>query len=156
MEKKKEVLTVHSGEAEQPFKWSIGKYGSKFLAELRDNKKIFGIRCPRCHRVYVPVRNICGRCFLPLEELVELTGKGTLVTFTVLNYGFVDPETGKERPVPYTWAFIRLDGADNSFVHMVEETDLAKIKIGMRVEPVFEEERRGRLMDIRHFRAIKD
>ena len=149
------LLSVSSGEAEQPFEWSIGKHGSKFLTELRDNKRLMGIRCPKCGKVSVPPRNVCGDCFVAQDELVPLSGEGEVTTFTVLNFGFVDPETGRQKPVPYTWAFIKLDGADNSFIHYVEETDLEKLRIGMRVRVVFEEERKGALLDIKHFETIE-
>ena len=155
MEEKKELLTISSGEAEQPFEWSIGKYGSKFLAELRDNARIVGIRCPKCQKVLVPPRKVCGDCFVEMDEIVPLSGEGTLNSFTVLNFGFVDPSTGKQKPVPYTWAFINLDGADNTFIHYLDETDLGKLKIGMRVRAVFEEDRKGQLLDIKHFETIE-
>lgn len=157
MEKQKpELLTITSGEAEQPFNWSCGKYTSKFLCELRDHKRIVGIRCPKCEKVYVPPRNVCGECFVPMDEIVEFSGKGTVVTYTVLNFGFVDPDTGLQKPVPYTWAFIKLDGADNTFIHYVEETDPEKLHVGLRVQAVFEEERKGHLLDIRHFEIIEE
>lgn len=155
MENKKEFLTISSGGAEQPFEWSVGKYGSRFLAELRDNCRIVGIRCPKCRKVLIPPRRVCGECFVPMDEIVPLSGEGTVNTFTVLNFGFVDPNTGRQKPVPYTWAFINLDGADNTFIHYLEETDLSKLHIGMRVKAVFEEVRHGHLLDIRHFETIK-
>ncbi|MFH1136234.1 MAG: Zn-ribbon domain-containing OB-fold protein [Pseudomonadota bacterium] len=155
MAEKKILLSVGSGEAEQPFEWSIGKHGSKFLLELRDNKRLVGVRCPKCRKVYTPVRKVCGDCFTAMDEIVPLSGEGTVATFTVLNFGFVDPDTGRQKPVPYTWAFINLDGSDNSFIHFVEETDLEKLHIGMRVRAVFEEERRGTILDIKHFETIK-
>jgi hypothetical protein len=154
MEQKSERIFITSGEAEQPFEWSIGKYGSKFLLELRDNKRIVGIRCPQCHKVFVPPRKICGECFVPMDEIVPLSGEGSINTYTVLNFGFVDPDTGLQKPVPYTWAFIDLDGADNTFIHYVEETDLNKLHVGMRVRAVFEEQRTGKLLDIKHFETI--
>ena len=89
-----------------------------------------------------------------MDEIVPLSGKGSLITYTVLSFGFVDPDTGKQKPVPYTWAFIRLDGTDNTFVHYVLETDTEKLHVGMRVQAVFEEERKGHLLDIRHFETI--
>ncbi|MEW6440211.1 MAG: Zn-ribbon domain-containing OB-fold protein [bacterium] len=156
MEKQRELLAIRSGEAEQPFEWAAGKYTSRFLAELRDRRRIVGIRCPKCRKVMVPPRNVCGECFVPMDEIVPLSGKGTLVTFTVLSFGFVDPDTGKQKPVPFTWAFIQLDGADNHFLHFIEETDPARLKVGMRVEAVFEDERKGHLLDIRHFKTIAD
>ena len=155
MEQKPERLFITSGEAEQPFDWSIGKHGSKFLQELRDNKRIVGIRCPQCHKVFVPPRKVCGECFVAMDEIVPLSGEGTVNTYTVLNFGFVDPDTGLQKPVPYTWAFIDLDGADNTFIHYVEETDLDKLHVGLRVRAVYEENRTGRLLDIKHFETIE-
>jgi uncharacterized OB-fold protein len=154
-EQEKERLAVTSGGAEQPFEWSVGRYTSKFLAEIRDHKRIVGIRCPQCQKVMVPPRKVCGDCFVPMSEIVELSGKGTVDTFTVLAFGFVDPSTGREKQVPYTWGFIRLDGADNTMIHYIDETDPEKLRVGMRVEAVFEEERHGDLLDIRHFRTLE-
>ena len=154
MEQKSERLFITSGDAEQPFEWSIGKHASKFLLELRDNKRMVGIRCPQCKKVFVPPRKVCGECFVTMDEIVPLSGEGAINTYTVLNFGFVDPETGLQKPVPYTWAFIDLDGADNTFIHYVEETDLNKLHVGMRVRAVFEDNRSGRLLDIKHFETI--
>jgi len=155
MEEKKELLTVQSGEAEQPFNWAMGKYVSKFMTELRDNKRIVGVRCPQCKKVYVPPRQVCADCFVSMTEIVPLSGKGSIYCFTVLSFGFVDPDTGKQRPVPYTWAFIALDGADTCLPHFVDLADPKKLKVGMRVEAVFEEKRRGHLLDIKHFKVIE-
>ena len=153
---KKDLLTLSSGEQSQPFQWSAGRYGSKFLTTLRDQKKILAVKCSSCGRVYVPPRRVCGKCFAEMTEWVEVGPQGTLTAFTVLMFSFVDPETGEERPVPYGYGYIRFDGADNSFPHFLDETDYRKIKIGARVEPVFEEKRRGHLLDIKHFRLIRE
>jgi uncharacterized OB-fold protein len=153
---KKDLLTIYSGEMAQPFNWSVGRYGSKFLTELRDHKKIFGIKCPSCGRVYVPPRRVCGRCFVEMFDWVELPPRGTLAAFTVLMFSFVDPDTGLERPVPYGYGYVKFDGADSTFPHFLEETDYKKIKIGQRVEAVFEEKRRGHLLDIKYFRILSE
>jgi len=153
---KKDFLTISSGEQAQPFNWSVGRHGSKFLAALRDHKKILGIKCPSCQRVFVPPRRVCGRCFVEMSDFVELPPRGKLTAFTVLMFSFVDPDTGKERPVPYGYGYVQFDGSDNTFPHFLEETDWKKIKIGQRVEAVFEEKRRGHLLDIKHFRLVKE
>lgn len=150
-----ERLVIHSGEAEQPFRYAVGRYGSKFFMELRDHKRIFGIRCPKCKKVYVPPREICGPCFERMEELVEVKPTGTLVAFTILRFSFLDPDTGKQKPVPYGYGFIRLDGSDNAFQHFIEIVDESKIKIGARMRAIFRDKRKGTLGDIRHFEVIK-
>ncbi len=153
---KKDLLVLSSGDQSQPFEWSVGRYGSKFLTALRDHKKILGIKCSSCGRILVPPRRVCGRCFAEMSEWVEVGPQGTLTAFTVLMFSFVDPDTGTERPVPYGYGYVRFDGADNTFPHFLDETDYRKIRIGTRVEPVFEEKRKGTLLDIKYFRILSE
>lgn len=152
---KQERLVMHSGEAEQPFRYAVGRYGSKFFMELRDHKRLLGIRCSKCGKVYVPPREVCGPCFQRMEDLVEVGSTGTLVAYTILRFSFLDPETGKQKPVPYGYGFIRLDGSDNAFQHFIEIRDESKIKIGARMRAVFREKRKGNLADIRHFEVLE-
>jgi uncharacterized OB-fold protein len=149
-----ELLSISSGEASQPFNWSVGKHGSYFLQQLRDHKRIVGIRCPKCKRVYVPPRPVCGRCFAAMDEMVPLSDEGTIYVCTIVQFGFVDPSTGVQRPVPYTWAFVKLDGADTCLTHFLDSVDPEKVKVGARVKAVFEEKRTGNLMDIKHFAVL--
>ena len=56
---KEDLLTIHSAkEAEQPFLYSVGRYGSRFLEEMQKNKRFVGVRCPKCRKVYVPPREV--------------------------------------------------------------------------------------------------
>jgi uncharacterized OB-fold protein len=139
-----------------PYEWSIGKYGSKFFHEIREQKRFIGIRCNQCGKVYVPPRRLCGPCFRELDELVPLSNRGTIMAFSVVNYPFIDPDTGVQRPIPYTYGYIKIDGADTIFSHIINETDVKKIKIGMKVEAVFKErvEMQGNIRDIRYFEII--
>jgi uncharacterized OB-fold protein len=149
-----ERLVIHSGEGGQPFNYAVGLHGSKFLTELRDNKRLMGIRCPACGKVYIPPRRVCGACFVENTEWVEVGPKGVIGTYTIVRYAFIDPETGHQKPVPYGYGFIRFDGADTYFQHFVEITDESRLKIGVRVEPVFAEERKGTIRDILYFKIL--
>ncbi len=151
----KELLIIDSGSARQPFHYAIGLHGSKFFEALRDHKKILAIRCPRCGKVYVPPRGVCGECFVELHEFVEVGPGGSIGTFTILRYNFIDPETGEQKPVPYGYGFIKLDGADTLFQHYIDIEDETKVKIGARVEPVFAENRKGTIKDILSFRIVE-
>lgn len=148
-------LTIRT-ETPMPYEWSIGKYGSRFFQEIRERNQFIGIRCPNCNNVYVPPRRVCGPCFKELEELVELPNRGTLTAYAVVNYPFIDPNTGKQRPIPYTYGYIKIDGADNIFSHIINETDVDKIKVGMRVRAVFleKEAMQGHVNDIKHFEIV--
>jgi uncharacterized OB-fold protein len=156
MGKEKYPLLTITSELEQPYSYSLGRYGERLVRELRDHKKIVGSKCPQCGRVYLPPRQVCGRCFKRMDEFVEVSTKGTIDSFTVVHFSFIDPETGEKRPVPYGFGRIMLDGAYSGFVHFLEESNLDKLKIGLRVEAVFEEKRTGNFRDIKHFKIVED
>jgi hypothetical protein len=140
-----------------PYAYSAGRYLSRFLVALRDEGKILASRCSACATVLVPPRLVCGQCFAEMREFVEVGPQGTLTTFSVINFPFIDPFTGAERPVPYGYAIIQLDGCSNRFPHFLEETNLERLRIGLRVEAVFkpQSERVGAMTDIIHFRIIE-
>ena len=54
------------------------------------------------------------------------------------------------------YGYIRLDGADSIFSHIINETDLSKIKVGMRVRAVFKDKKdmQGNIQDILHLEII--
>jgi uncharacterized protein len=150
-----EHIVIESGEAAQPFDYAVGMHGSRFFKELKDNKKIMGIRCPKCGKVYVPPRGVCGPCFQEMSEFVEVGPGGNIGTYTILRFAFIDPETGQQKPVPYGYGFIKLDGADTLFQHYIDIEDEKKVKIGARVEPVWANERKGTIKDIQYFRVVE-
>jgi len=150
----KEHIVIDSGDAVQPFNYAVGMYGSKFFTELRDNKRLLGVRCPKCKKVYIPPRSVCGPCFEEMTEFVEVGPGGAIGTYTILRFAFIDPETGQQKPVPYGYGFIKLDGADTLFQHYINIEDEKKIRVGARVEAVFADERKGTSRDIQYFRVV--
>jgi uncharacterized OB-fold protein len=128
----------------------MGAITSKFFIEIRDRKKILGIKCPQCNVVFVPPRSTCGRCFSLLKEWVEVSNRGTLQTYTVVHY----PTPVQPVPPPLIYGIIKLDGADTGLAHLISETDYERLSIGMRVEAVFKEERAGNMLDIKYFKPI--
>jgi uncharacterized OB-fold protein len=141
---------VYESRIKVPYTWSVGEVGSRFLIELRDHKKIYGTRCPKCDRVYLPPKKTCGQCFSNLHEWVEVGPQGTLITYTLVHY---------ESPVmpmkpPFAYGIILLDKANTGLVHLLGELNFDEIQSGVRVEAVFKDERTGDIMDIRYFRPI--
>ena len=133
-----------------PYLYSAGPVVSRFLCALRDEKKILGIKCPKCGLVYVPPRATCGKCFSEMSEWKELTGKGTLETFTVVNY----QEPTQPAKAPFILGVIKLDGADTGLPHLIGEASEKDLSIGMQMEPVFQENRTGHILDIKYFKPI--
>jgi uncharacterized OB-fold protein len=145
----KDVWLYH-GQIYIPNTYSAGAVGSRFLIELRDNKRIMGIRCPTCNRVYVPARSVCKDCFSQLNEWIEVSGKGTLLTYTVCH----QPNRVQPTEPPLVYGIIQLDGADNGFVHMLGEVAPEQLRIGMRVQAVFKEKREASILDIKYFKPL--
>jgi len=141
---------IYEGQIYIPNTYTAGALGTKVLSTLRDKKKILGMRCAGCNRVYVPARSTCKDCFAQLDELVEVSDKGTLLTYTVVH----DRNPCQPVESPLAYGVIQLDGADNGFVHMLGGVEAEQLRIGMRVEAVFKEERKGSILDIRYFKPL--
>ncbi len=151
---KKEYLTLTSGKMWQPYNWHVGEYWTKFFDGFKE-KKFYGIKCPKCGVVYGLPRQVCGRCFVKMDDWVEIGPEGTVGAFTVIKFPYIDPNTGQIiQPLPFTTAAIRLDGADTAFWHYINETDETKIKVGKRVRLVWQENRKGNIHDIKYFEMI--
>jgi uncharacterized OB-fold protein len=136
------------------YKYSAGRYASRFFFELRENCRIMGMRCNCCDRVYIPPRPVCGICCNELEDWEEVKNEGVIVGYTVVRLPFIDPMTGQKRPIPYGFAIIRLDGTATGIYHFLDETDETKLYVGQKVKAVFREKRNGSLNDIIFFRPI--
>jgi len=144
---------VFPGKIDIPNAYSAGAVGSRFLIELRDNKKIMGMKCPTCNQVYVPPRSTCKYCFGKLSELVEVSNKGTLLTYAVAH------QSTPVQPVkpPIMYGIVQLDGADTGFAHMLGEVDPTQLKVGMKVKAVFKvkKERVASILDIKYFKPLR-
>lgn len=129
-----------------PFVYSAGPVASRFLIGLRDEKKIYGLKCDKCGKVHVPPRAVCGTCGGPMQTWLEVGPTGTLENFTTIHY----PETTHPLPAPFTLGLVRLDGADTCLTHVILGPP-ESIRIGMRVKPVFRDQRRGHVLDLSGF-----
>lgn len=143
---------VFLGKVDIPNTYSAGMVGSRFLIELRDNKKIMGIKCPTCNQVYVPPRSTCKYCFGKLSEWVEVSNKGTLLTYAVA----YQPSPVQPVEPPIAYGIVQLDGADTGLAHMLGEVDPEQLKVGMKVKAVFKvkKERVASILDIKYFKPL--
>lgn len=142
---------VVEGKLALPYQYFAGRTGSRFLIALRDEKKILGIRCEHCGKVFVPPRKDCERCQSDLSgKWVELEGSGEVVSFTIVRYD----DKHLPRKAPYALALIRLDGADTPLLHIVGGIDPERVTVGLRVRPVFAAATTSTILDIDHFAPI--
>ena len=139
------------GKLALPYSYFAGKVGSKFLIAIRDEKKIIGIKCNTCNKVFVPPRQTCDLCMEDIRDnWVDVQNTGEVLNYTVIRYA--DKHLPKKPP--YVLALIKLDGADTSMVHVVEGVDVSEVKTGLRVQAVFADETTNTIMDIDHFEPV--
>jgi 3-hydroxybutyryl-CoA dehydratase len=144
---------VVNGKLALPYQYFAGRTGSRFIISIRDDKKIKGLKCKTCNKVFVPPRSTCERCFADISEnWVELENTGTVTGFTVIRY----EEPHQPFKPPYILAQIKLDGADTSLTHIVKRVPASKMKTGMRVKAVFAKKTTATLMDIDHFEPFTE
>lgn len=139
---------VIEGKLALPYQYLAGKLGSKFLISLRDKKKILGVKCEKCGKVFTPPRQTCERCFSNLENSwVELSDTGEVTNFTVVR----TDDKHHPRKAPFILALIKLDGADTPMPHILEGIGPDDVKTGLKVKAVFSKEPTNTILDIDHF-----
>ena len=73
--------------------------------------------------------------------------EGTLVAFTQARAP--SPVHPVEQPI---YGLILLSGAGTALLHLIGGSPLGNLKTGMKLTPVFREERKGSILDIEYFR----
>ncbi len=138
------------GKLEIPFRYFAGRFNSKFLTTLRDEKKIMACRCPTCGKVFMPPRSSCEVCFTKIEDWIQVGPAGEVTSWTVVRYS--EPHL----PVkpPYILALIKLDGADTALAHIIMGIKPEDMKTGIRVSAVFAKERKASITAIAYFKPV--
>jgi len=131
------------------YQFSAGIATSRNLRALAEGHFV-GQRCPVCRKVYFPSRGSCPVDGVPCDEAVALPNTGTVTTFCVVNVPFA----GQAIEIPYTCAMILLDGADISFMGLLQEIPTDEVHMGLRVEAVWvpPEELGPTMASVKYFR----
>ena len=133
-------------------RYTVGLAGERFFRSIKDEGRIMGTYCPECDRTYVPAAIFCERCLSKLDQWVDVGTTGEIHTFTFL-YANYD---GTPREDPEVIVLVKF--GDGGLIHRLAEVDLEKVSIGIEVEAVFKPaaERQGSILDISHFRPLKE
>lgn len=112
--------------------------------------KFIGQRCPKCGKVYFPSRGSCPVDGVATEGEIELANTGTVATYCVVNVPFA----GQSIQIPYICAQVLLDGANISFMGLIQEIPAEEVRMGLRVEAVWvpPEELGPSLASVKYFR----
>jgi uncharacterized protein len=144
-DKSQQIVEIVETPIRLDFSYTPGVAASRFLRSV-EKGEIVGQRCPKCHKVYVPPRGACSMCGVATDEELTLTGTGTVTTFCITNV----PSPGLDPP--YVTAWIRLDGADITSMFLIQECDPSDVRLGMRVEPVWAEDKTPNIGSIKYYR----
>ncbi|MFD9976731.1 Zn-ribbon domain-containing OB-fold protein [Streptomyces sp. NPDC059017] len=135
----------HSGEFDDPvtgvvaparldYTYTPGRAQTRFINALAE-RRTTGERCPSCHKVYVPPRGACPTCGIATSEQVEVGPRGTVTTFCIVNI----KAKNLDIDVPYVYAHIALDGAGLALHGRIGGIPYDRVRMGLRVEPVWTE-----------------
>ena len=140
-----------------PYRFSVGPTFNRFYEGLME-EKIWGTRCPECGKVLVPARTFCPFCSVDMEEWKEVSQEGEVVSWTYTD----EPFYGMPVEPPLVAGLIRLDGTDCNFLHLIggielDDPDSIKRQIGTgtRVQAVWNEEKKGHMLDIKYFKITE-
>jgi hypothetical protein len=137
------------------YAWSAGEAMSRFLAGLQEGR-LLARTCDGCERILFPPRMFCELCFRPTDAWTVVKDTGTIETYSV---SYLDRDA-KRIAEPILVGVVSLDGASPrmGLMHYFGGMSKEEIRIGMRVKAVWRppEERRGSVLDIVHFRPLRE
>ena len=110
------------------YDFTAGQAATLFLRGLAQ-KKIIGARTGPGQPVLVPPRGADPRTSELAQEAVEVSDKGTVVTYSVIRV----PSENIKFDLPYVCVNVLLDGAAIGFFHVLQNCPLDEVRIGMRV-----------------------
>lgn len=101
--------------------------------------KLMGLRCNSCGAITCPPKASCHECTGLDLDITELSGKGSVVTFTT---SFIAPQ-GRENELPYTIVIVHLDEGPWIMGNLIDmepgkvDFDIIgrRVKLGSRMYP---------------------
>jgi uncharacterized protein len=104
---------------------------SDFAVHLKDGR-LMGTRCTGCGYTTFPPRADCPRCLSGEYEFNEISGRGTVYTFSEI----AAAPTGFEDEVPYTVAVVDLEEGGRLLAWVGETIGDGELAIGGEVQVV--------------------
>ena len=134
---------------EYPFSRTTGPVVGAFMTALREGFLV-GIKGAD-GRVLVPPTEYDPLTGEDLTEVVEVGPAGTVTTWAWVRQPM--PKHPLDRP--FAWALVQPDGAGTGMLAAVDAGSPEAMATGMRVEPVWADEREGSITDITCWKPIE-
>lgn len=101
----------------------------KFLTQ----QKLMAGKCLKCGKIHLPPRPMCDNCFSKDFEWLQISGKGKLITYTVIH---VAPQQFQAL-APYAVGIVELENS-LKIPGMIQGTTQEHLKIGMKLNMNFD------------------
>ena len=98
-----------------------------------DEGKLMATKCNKCGTLHLPPKPVCTNCYSTDLKWVPMTGKGKLLTYTVIH---VAPKQF-EKMTPYPVGIVKLDEGPQ-LLGMLRNIEQAELKIGMPLTVEFD------------------
>jgi uncharacterized protein len=140
---------VVSNTLEFPYSRTLGPTIGAFAAGLRE-QRLFAARTIGGRMLMPPVEYDPETSDATEPELIEVGPEGVVESWSWV------PEPSGRQPFdrPFAFAMIRVDGTDTGMIHVLTAESPADISTGMRVRPVWKDERTGRIDDIQGWEKV--
>jgi hypothetical protein len=127
---------------EYTYKRSLGPILSQFFTALRE-RRLLGIKRPD-GSVMVPPKEYDPDTGASIDELVEVSDEGVVTSWSWV----ARPRRQQPLDHPFAYALVKLDGAETSFLHVVDAGEEANMETGMRVKARWADETTGTINDL--------
>lgn len=120
-------------------------------SESGERPYLFGSRCKTCAQVSFPLRKVCSKCFGEEMEVIPLSIKGKVYSYTIIEY----PPPGIV--APYAIGYIDLPEGVRVF-SILTDWDQKSLRIGIEVELTlgkFKEDKEGNEILTYKFRPVQ-
>ena len=104
-------------------------YRSSVPMVYRKPSTLTANKCKNCNKIFFPKQKICSECFYNYLEDIQLSGNGTVLTFTKIH----TPPSGFETQTPYFIAIIQLYEGPK----ITAQIDAETLKIADKVQVIF-------------------
>lgn len=101
------------------------------------NGKVLAYKCKKCGNMQLATTVFCSKCNSHDLEVVEVRGKGKIVTYTIQNIAPLE----YEKYAPYAWAVVELDAGFKISGFLPEVNSPKNLPINARVKIVDYDER---------------
>ena len=148
-----DAVTIVESPVRLEYTYTAGPASEGFLLGTQE-RRLLGRRCSECAKVYLPPRGVCSMCGAAFtDEVVEVSGNGTVATFAVVNVNFAS----RQVDLPYAAVEVLFDGADITSQFLIQGVTHDQVRMGMRVKAVWKEgELEPTLSNITHVEPIDE